>query len=101
MIDNLIEALSGGSYISADSGSAPAITGSNNLFFGAGAAPPYLTGSISGDPLLANAAGGDFHLTRGSPAVDAGKPTSVATDIEGTPRPAGTAFDVGAYEVAP
>jgi hypothetical protein len=101
MNDNLIEALSGESYISGDSGSAPAITGSNNLFFGGGAAPSYLTGSISGDPMLANPAGGDFHLTAGSAAIDAGKPTSVAADIEGNPRPQGAAFDIGAYELAP
>jgi hypothetical protein len=100
MDDNLVQALSGESYISGDTGASPAITGSNNLFFGVGAAPAYLTGSVSGDPLLANAAAADFHLTAGSPAVDAGKTTAAASDIEGDPRPQGAAFDIGAYELA-
>jgi hypothetical protein len=100
MNDNLIEALSGESYVAGDSGNAPAITGSNNLFFGVGGAPSYLTASVAGDPLLANAAAGDFHLTAGSAAIDAGKMTAAATDLDGNPRPQGAAFDVGAYELA-
>jgi hypothetical protein len=101
MDDNLIEALSGGSYVSGDTGSAPAITGSNNLLHGAGAAPPYLTGSVSGAPRLANAAGGDLHLTAASPAVDHGKATAAPTDADGNRRPQGAAFDIGAYELVP
>jgi hypothetical protein len=101
MDDNLIESLSGESYVSADSGSAPAITGANNLLDGAGAAPSYLNGSVSGAPLFAGAAAGDFHLTAGSPAVDHGKATAAATDADGNPRPQGAAFDIGAYELAP
>lgn len=101
MDDNLIEALSGGSYVSGDTGSTPAIGGSNNLLDGAGAAPPYLTGSVSGAPLFANAAGGDFHLTAQSPAVDHGTTTAAPTDLDGNPRPQGAAFDIGAYELVP
>ncbi|HEY5090237.1 MAG TPA: choice-of-anchor Q domain-containing protein [Polyangia bacterium] len=101
MDDNLVEALSGGSYVSGDTGSMPAISGSNNLLDGAGAAPPYLTGSVSGAPLFANAAGGDFHLTPQSPAVDHGKTTAAPTDVDGNPRPQGAAFDIGAYELVP
>jgi hypothetical protein len=100
MSDNLIQALSGESYISGDSGKSPAITGSNNLFFGGGAAPAYLTANITGDPKLANVAAADFHLTTGSAAIDAGKTTNATTDIDGNPRPQGNAFDIGAYELA-
>jgi len=43
--------------------------------------------------------GGDFHLREGSPALDNGETlTQVLTDLEGTPRPLGPAFDIGAYE---
>jgi|GEM_PF-1158497 len=42
---------------------------------------------------------GDFHLAVGSPAIDAGTSAfAPAFDLEGNPRPAGAAFDIGAYE---
>lgn len=41
----------------------------------------------------------DFHLRAGSPALDNGETlVEVPTDLEGTPRPLGPAFDIGAYE---
>jgi hypothetical protein len=45
----------------------------------------------------------DYRLKAGSPAIDAGTPLAdVPTDLSGQPRPAGEAFDIGAYEyVAP
>ena len=100
MDNNLIYALTGESYIGRDSGSAPKITGSNNLLFGVSTRPSYLTGTITGDPKLVNAAGHDFHLGAGSAAIDAGKMTNAARDTDGNPRPTGSAFDVGAYEMA-
>ena len=54
---------------------------------------------IDGDPLFADADGGDFHLTDGSPCVDRG--TSVGApgvDIEGRARPRGGGYDLGAFE---
>jgi parallel beta-helix repeat protein len=56
-----------------------------------------LPGSLAS--LFVNANGGDYHLPSGSPAVDAGQTlASVTVDLEGRPRPQGTAYDVGAYE---
>jgi hypothetical protein len=100
MVNNLIVALSGESYFSGDT-DASQITGSNNLFFGAGAPPAGLTASVTTDPKLASATTFDFHLTMGSSAIDQGIPTSAATDFDGNPRPQGKAFDVGAYEFTP
>ncbi len=98
MDNNLIVALSNEVYFSTDTGSTPQITGSNNLLYGAGTAPNYLTASVTGDPLFLAASSDDFHLTANSPAVDKGKATSATSDIDGNPRPQGSAFDIGAYE---
>jgi hypothetical protein len=55
------------------------------------------TGNISGNPLFLNAAAGDYHLTFGSPCIDAGTPTGApATDLDGIARDATP--DIGAYE---
>jgi len=41
----------------------------------------------------------DFHLQSGSPAIDAGLTLSqVPYDFDGTARPQGSAYDIGAYE---
>jgi hypothetical protein len=46
------------------------------------------------------APGSDVHLLAGAPAVDAGTPAGAPpADLDGNPRPAGTAVDVGAYEL--
>jgi hypothetical protein len=51
------------------------------------------------NPLFVNAAGGDFHLQSSSPAINAGLIEAiVATDCEGTTRPQGGGYDIGAYE---
>ncbi len=56
--------------------------------------------NVVGDPGLANPNAGDFRLLYGAPAVDAGETiAAVGGDIVGTARPAGEAFDIGAYEM--
>ena len=50
------------------------------------------------DSLFVDSASSDFHLAPGV-AVDAGEAlASVPTDLEGTPRPIGTGWDVGSFE---
>ena len=75
------------------------LTSSNNLWSGGGSAPSWDSASKSADPLFVNAAGGDFHLQAGSPAIDAGYSIAgLSYDIQGTPRPQGSAIDIGADE---
>jgi hypothetical protein len=61
---------------------------------------PY---SLSAAPasLFVDPAAGDYHLLATAPAVDAGQALpNVPVDLDGQPRPAGTAPDIGCYEYA-
>ena len=53
------------------------------------------TNPITGQDPLLNA---DYHLSSGSPAIDAGVDTGVTRDIDGEARPNGFGYDVGADE---
>lgn len=80
---------------------------SNNLFAG-GPAPSLVCNpqsnlyhAAAGEAAFANLAGGDFHLTAGSPAANRGQTLSlVPQDFDGQPRPSGPAADIGADELA-
>ncbi len=57
------------------------------------------TGTVASAPQFVNQAGGDFHLAPTSPAIDRGSPTfAPSVDLDGHARPAGAAYDIGAYE---
>ncbi|MHC4573544.1 MAG: choice-of-anchor Q domain-containing protein, partial [Planctomycetota bacterium] len=51
-------------------------------------------GNIDADPLFVDGASGDFHLSPGSPAIDAGHPL---TDWSNEPWPNGGRVNMGAY----
>ena len=51
--------------------------------------------SVVGAAYFANSAGGDYHLTASSDAIDAGVNAGVNTDFEGDARPDGKGFDIG------
>ncbi len=51
------------------------------------------------DPLFVDAVHGNLRLQTGSPCIDTGTVDGAPTaDIDGTPRPRGAGFDIGAYE---
>jgi hypothetical protein len=64
------------------------------------------TGNINAAPQFVNAAGNNFQLSAGSPAIDAAIANTVpatatpAKDLLGVSRPQGAALDMGAYEYA-
>jgi hypothetical protein len=62
-------------------------------------APTDIAGS--GDPGFVDAANGDYHLTAGSRARDAGIDVSVTADFENDARPFGNRTDIGADEYWP
>ena len=78
------------------------VFGSNNLFYGTGAAPgnPNITNSINKDPLLVNLLQGDFRLQGKSPAHKAGVDTGLTVDRFGNPRGGAAGFDIGAHQFA-
>ena len=57
------------------------------------------TGCMTTDPRFLDPAANDYHITTYSPACNAGVGGSAAsTDLDGNPRVAGAAIDVGCYE---
>jgi hypothetical protein len=80
----------------------------NNLFFSNSGLDPLdptgagiigANGNIAGEPQFVDAANGDYHLKAGSPGMDAGQTLALVTDdLEGTFRPVGEAYDIGALE---
>lgn len=67
----------------------------NNDMNTEGASIFVITNSFEGDPAFM---ADGYHITPGSAAIDRGVSTFVTEDIDGTPRPAGAAPDLGADE---
>ncbi len=79
----------------------PAPVADHNLIDGFRGEPGEIMGTdyVEGDPAFAGP--GNYHLTPGSPAVDAGSASAApADDFDGVPRPQGAGWDIGAYELA-
>src|SRR5262249_61039741 len=77
---------------------------SKNLWYGAGSAPSFDASSVNANPQLVSAVSPyDLHLQRTSPAIGAGanltSGNTGVTDFDGFSRPAGGAWNIGAYQV--
>ncbi len=83
----------------------------NNLWFGNPPSDPYSCpygeNPVCGDPMFVNPAGADFHLLARSQAIDTGTSdftwpgmqlTLQLLDRDGTSRPQGAGYDIGAFE---
>ncbi len=72
---------------------------SHNDFYDNGFNTPDGVGNITQNPLFENTIMGDYHLTKNSPCIDAATGSDAPkVDFEGTSRPQGNGFDMGAYE---
>lgn len=87
------------------SGSAPAFWNndvySNSSYNYQGVPTPPNATNISKDPLLVDPSNSDFHLTLGSPCIDAGRnsaPGLSPVDLDGEPRIQGGVVDIGVDE---
>jgi len=96
---NIFELVAGESYVTPNTRTSD-LSGSNNLFWGAGAIPAPFSASVDADPLFIDIANANLHVQPSSPAVDAGTNTGVTSDYDGVPRPQGSGYDIGAYESA-
>jgi hypothetical protein len=93
--------------ISADSNAPTSCSIHHNLAYGNGD-DPYETGgfpsgclgsNLTGNPLFVDAAGRNFSLQAGSPAVNSADPAlAISPAYDGSSRPQGTGPDIGAYE---
>ncbi|MDR3575114.1 MAG: right-handed parallel beta-helix repeat-containing protein [Anaerolineaceae bacterium] len=92
----------GSGSIRTDATSSKTLTVGYNCVFRAGGLPnrPADPHDVwNKNPLFVNEATGDYHLKINSPCIDAGITiSSVANDLDGTPRPQGSGYDIGAFE---
>lgn len=98
--NNLVDVTASEHYLTPSwNASCSTISGSKNLWFGAGSPTSCTTGNLTSNPALVNAAGFDLHIQATSPAKDAGVAIStLKTDADGITRPQGVAYDIGAFE---
>jgi M6 family metalloprotease-like protein len=77
------------------------VFGNTSANYNAFTDPTGVNGNINLDPTFANRTASDFHVTTGSPCIDAGDDgvvTTAETDLDGQPRIIGAHVDIGAYE---
>jgi len=113
--NSIVNDLTSGTFVNIGTADTVPAVIKNNIFVGPGTLTNQtgatLANNFSGNPLFVNQAGFDYHLTSGSPAIDAGTNPGSANGFSLTPvfeyvHPAcgegrvttGAAIDIGAYE---
>src|SRR5262249_24138852 len=96
--NNIVVAKAGENYLE-PAGDVSRISGSSNLWFGAGKAPSRTSANLNADPKFVDPAKADFHLQPGSPAIHAGVHVEAQVDIDGRRRPQSNP-SLGALEAA-
>ncbi len=113
--NSIVNDLSSGTFVNIGTADTVPAVIKNNIFVGPGTLTNQtgatLANNFSGNPLFVNQAGFDYHLTSGSPAINAGADPGSANGFSLTPvfeyvHPAcgegrvtaGAAIDIGAYE---
>jgi|GEM_PF-625840 len=101
--NNIFYNLPGHLIYNQDETSKTGMMGEKNLMFRADGASMWTTNTYShandlwgSNPLFVNEA--DYHLSAGSPAIDAGLDVSIANDYDNQLRPQGLGYDMGALE---
>ncbi|MGE5411342.1 MAG: choice-of-anchor Q domain-containing protein [Clostridiales bacterium] len=89
-------------YLDATTSSSGLAIGYNNYYNTSGTmtAGTHYTGDMfQTNPMFVNPTNRDYHLLSTSPVIDKGKAVSTVTnDMDGTTRPQGSGYDMGAYE---
>lgn len=96
--NNIVYAVGDEDYV-APSSTTAWITGTHNLWFGAGDGPLFLPNNINADPLFVSLGVRDFRLRAASPASNTAVITLFNWDYGGFFRPQGLAYDLGAHEI--
>jgi hypothetical protein len=74
------------------------VTADHTLFWANGHDDIQGTNAVTADPAFLNPGSGDYHLSPGSAAIDAGVEAGESVDIDGDSRPLNLAPDIGADE---
>jgi len=99
---NNIYRSNGTPHVTMDVSTTGSYNSQNDLFYGASiptGARVTVSGAITGDPQFVSSS--DLHIGSGSPADDSGSATVssiVGTSYDGTSRPQGAGYDLGAFE---
>ena len=113
--NSIVNDLASGTFVNIGTADTVPAVIKNNIFVGPGTLTiqtgAVLANNFTGNPLFVNQAGFDYHLTSGSPAINAGANPGSANGFSLTPvfeyvhpacgegrNTAGTAIDIGAYE---